>query len=140
MAVFHLNQSENKFSNISRTLKSILFNFSSVTLYRWPAKQTIPLSVLARNQTKGFWTWNLGVAGRGNGTREESWLEKGADKQLAWKHGQMRSTPETVAEKIGSSEEDWVKMSRHSSCFLEFSLVTHASVSPYMLSGMQSVA
>ena len=52
----------------------------SVTLYRWPAKQTIPLSVLARNQTKGFWTWNLGVAGRGNGTREESWLEKGADK------------------------------------------------------------
>ena len=28
----------------------------SVTVYRWPAKQTIPLSVLARNQTKGFWT------------------------------------------------------------------------------------
>ena len=27
-----------------------------VTLYWWPAKQTIPLSVLARNQTKGFWT------------------------------------------------------------------------------------
>ena len=25
-----------------------------VTLCRWPAKQTIPLSVLARNQTKGF--------------------------------------------------------------------------------------
>ena len=24
-------------------------------------------------------------------------------------------------------------MSRHSSCFVEFSLVTHASVSPYML-------
>ena len=51
-----------------------------VTLYRWPAKQTIPLSVLTRNQTKGFWIWNLGVAGRGNGTREESWLEKGADR------------------------------------------------------------
>ena len=27
-----------------------------------------------------------------------------------------------------------------SSSFVEFSLVTHASVSPYMLSGMQSVA
>ena len=27
-----------------------------VTLCGWPAKQTIPLSVLARNQTKGFWT------------------------------------------------------------------------------------
>ena len=58
-------------------------NHSVVTLCRWPAKQTIPLSVLARNQTKGFWTWNLGVARRGNGTQEESWLEKGADKQLA---------------------------------------------------------
>ena len=75
-----------------------------VTLYRWPAKQTIPLSVLARNQTKGFWTWNLGVAGRGNGTREESWLDKGAGRQLAWNHGQGQSTPDTVAEKIGTSE------------------------------------
>ena len=27
-----------------------------VALYGWPAKQTIPLSVLARNQTKDFWT------------------------------------------------------------------------------------
>ena len=25
-----------------------------VALYGWPAKQTIPLSVLARNQTKDF--------------------------------------------------------------------------------------
>ena len=41
-----------------------------VTLYRWPAKQTIPLSVLARNQTKGFWTWNLTVSGSGKGTRK----------------------------------------------------------------------
>ena len=41
-----------------------------VTLYRWPTKQTIPLSVLARNQTKGFWTWNLAVSGSGKGTRK----------------------------------------------------------------------
>ena len=27
-------------------------------------------------------------------------------RELAWNHGQMRSTPDTVAEKIGSSEED----------------------------------
>ena len=64
-----------------------------VTLYRWPAKQMIfgpeisPYPEVVR------------------GTKE-SWLEKGAGRQLAWKHGQMRSTPETVAEKIGSSEED----------------------------------
>ena len=70
-----------------------------VTLCGWPAKQTIPLSVLARNQTKGFWTWNLGVAGRGNGTREEIWLEKGADRELATGHGQGQSTPDTVAER-----------------------------------------
>ena len=36
------------------------------------------------------------------------------------------------AEKIGSSEEDRVKRCRHSSCFVEFSLVTHASVSLHM--------
>ena len=51
--------------------------------------------------------------------------------ELAWNHGQMRSTPETVAEKIGSSEEDWVKMSAFQ-LLVEFSLVTHASVSPHM--------
>ena len=72
------------------------------TICRWPAKQTIPLSVLARNETKGFWTWNLGVAGRGNGTREESWLEKGADKQLAT--GQQR----------GESAEDRIHRRRSS--------------------------
>ena len=49
---------------------------------------------------------------------------------------------EASQHEMGSSdsEEDRVKMSRHSSCFVEFSLVTHASVSLYMLSGMQSVA
>ena len=121
----------------------------TVTLYGWPAKQTIPLSVLARNQTKDFWTWNLAVSGSGKGTRKESWLDKGAERQLAtgqqrgesaeelaWNHGQGQSTPDTgavrPAEKIGSSEEDRVKRCRHSSCFVEFSLVTHASVSLHM--------
>ena len=107
-------------------------------------KQTIPLSVLARNQTKDFWTWNLAVSGSGKGTRKESWVEKGAERQLAtgqqrgesaeelaWNHGQMRSTPETVAEKIGSSEEEWVRMLAFQ-LLVEFSQVTHASFSPHM--------
>ena len=44
---------------------------------------------------------------------QRSWQELATGQQrgesaeeLAWNHGQMRSTPETVAEKIGSSEED----------------------------------
>ena len=46
---------------------------------------------------------------------------------------------ETSRQEIGSSdsEEDRVKMSRHSSCFVEVPLEIHASVSLYMLSGMQ---
>ena len=56
--------------------------------------------------------------------------------ELAWNHGRRQSTPDTgavrPAEKIGSSEEDRVKRCRHSSCFVEFSLVTHASVSLHM--------
>ena len=49
---------------------------------------------------------------------------------------------EASQHEMGSSdsEQDRIKMSRHSSCFVEFSLVTHASVSLHMLSGMQSVA
>ncbi len=105
-----------------------------------PPKQTIPLSVLARNQTKDFWTWNLAVSGSGKGTRmrvgwtkelRDSWRldsrEAGQQTELAWNHGEMRSTPETVADKIGSSEEDCVKRCQHSSCFVEFSLVTHTT-------------
>ena len=75
-----------------------------VTLCRWPAKQTIPLSVLARNQTKGFWTWNLGVAGRGNRTREESWLEKGADKELATGQQRDESAEDRVQRRRSSQD------------------------------------
>ena len=32
------------------------------------------------------------MSGSGNGTREESWLDKGADRQLATGHGQGQST------------------------------------------------
>ena len=74
---------------------------ATVTLCRWPAKQTIPLSVLARNQTKGFGNWNLGVAGRGNGTREESWLDKGADG--SWRRETERGSRQWTPEQRGEA-------------------------------------
>ena len=56
------------------------------------------------------------MAGRGNGTREESWLEKGADKRVgdgtrteAVDSG--HPSREARQHEIGSSEEDRVKMS-----------------------------
>ena len=113
-----------------------------VTLCGWPAKQTIPLSVLARNQTKGFWTWNLAVSRSVNGTRKESWLGKGA--HSSWRRDTDRGGRQWTSEQRG--EAAWhegpaiVKKiesrCRYSSCFVEFSLVIHASVSPYMLSEM----
>ena len=117
-----------------------------VTLCRWPAKQTIPLSVLARNQTKGFGleisAWPEVVTGR---EKRVGWTKEltGSWRRDTDKGSRLR-TPEqrgeSAWERVQDSEEDRVKMSRHSSCFVEFSLVTHASVSLYMLSGMQSVA
>ena len=117
-----------------------------------PPKQTIPLSVLARNQTKDSWTWNLAVSGSGKGTRmrvgwtkelagswrwdpdESSWW---LDSKESWRgtteRGSQHRTPETVAEKRGSShsEEDRLKLSAFE-LLVEFSLVTHASDSPHM--------
>ena len=112
-----------------------------VTLCRWPAKQTIPLSVLARNQTKGLgleispWPEVEGDA------RRES--DKGA--RRSWRRDTDRGSRQRKPERWDQSEEmgsrpvkeDRVKMSRHSSCFVEVSLVIHASVSLYMLSEMQ---
>ena len=88
---------------------------------------------------KGFWTWILAVTRSGRG--REKRVEKGADRQLATGHGQRRSTRdsrEARQHEMGSSdsEKDRVKICRHSSCFVEFSLVIHASVSPYVLSEM----
>ena len=75
--------------------------------------------------------WNHGqrqlATGQQRGESAEVW---------AWDHGQGQSTPDTGAvrptEKIGSSEEDRVKRCRHSSCFVEFLLVTHTSVNLHM--------
>ena len=96
---------------------------------------------------KGFWTWDFGGTGSGNGTREESWLDKGArgaigdgtrtdavdtgaERRIGSGHGSREAnrhghrSREANRQEIGSSdsEEDRVKMSRHSSFFVEFSL------------------
>ena len=105
-----------------------IFSRRDVTLCRWPAKQTIPLSVLARNQTKGFgleispWPKVEGDARRELVGKKEltgSW-RRDTDK------GSRQWTPEqrgeSARERVQTSEEDRVKMSRHSSCFVEFAL------------------
>ena len=111
-----------------------------VTLCRWSAKQTIPLSVLARNQTKGLDSrfrrdrncvrerernWKKGLR-EGVG---EGWREWPVDT------GQQRDQ----SDEIGSScsEGRPVKMSQHSSWVVEFSLEIYASVSLHMHKGMQ---
>ena len=124
-----------------------------------PPKQTIPLSVLARNQTKDSWTWNLAVSRSGKGTRmrvgwKRSWeavddgdpgeavgVGQQRGEQQSWRgttdRGSQHRTPEQRGEAAWDRvQRQWVKMSLHSSSLVEFSLVTHASVSPYMLSGM----
>ena len=71
----------------------------TVTLCRWPAKQTIPLSVLARNQTKGFvLEISAGpevVTGR---EKRVSW-KRSSRRQLATGHEQGQLTPDTGAER-----------------------------------------
>ena len=113
-----------------------------IALYGWP-EQTI-LCFRRETRQRIFGPEISPYPGVERGRKRElagqrSWQELATGQQrgesaeeLAWNHGQMRSTPETVAEKIGSSEEDRVKRCRHSCYFVEFSLVTYASVSPHM--------
>ena len=137
---FFFNFSANSFNFV--TISSLVT--WNVTVCRWSAKQTIPLSVLARNQTKGLdsrsWTWPE----VGKGTRVEE-LDKGTQRKAVG-DGRRRvavgqSTPDSrrdQSDEIGSSRSERrpVKMSQHSSWFVEFSLEIHASVS---LQEMQSV-
>ena len=63
----------------------------------------------------------------------------------SWRGTTDRGSRHRTPEQRGESDEresrpvkeDRVKMSRHSSCFVEVSLEIHASVSLYMLSEMQ---
>ena len=72
-----------------------------VTLCRWPAKQTIPLSVLVRNQTKGFGIEISPCPEVVTGHEKRvGWTKE--LRELATGHGQRRSTVDTRAERRGN--------------------------------------
>ena len=80
-------------------------NWDIVTLCRWPAKQTIPLSVLARNQTKGF------------GLEILVWPEEvtGREKRVGWRKELTRVGDRTRIDAVDSghsSREDRVQRRR----------------------------
>ena len=92
-----------------------------MTLFRGSAKQTIPLSVLARNQTKGF---GLEISTRlevGKGTPVGSW-KKELRRQLCSRH---RTAEETSRHEIGSrvSEGKIYSMSNKHEGFMNFNLL-----------------
>ena len=80
--------------------------------------------------------------GSGKGTRkrvDDATRQRGSwrrDSRQSWRGTTDRGSQHRTPEQRGEAAWDRVKMSLHSSSFVEFSLVTHASVSPYMLSGM----
>ena len=86
-------------------------------------------------QQRGSWRWTAGGRWRRD-LAESSWCWT-AERRAAesWRgttdRGSQHGTPETVGDKIGSSEEDRLKMSAFE-VLVEFSLVTHASDSPHM--------
>ena len=77
------------------------------------------------------------MAGQRSWQAVGDWTAERWDSKQSWHgttdRGSQHRTPETVAEKRGSShgEEDRLKMSAFE-LLVEFSLVTHASDSPYM--------
>ena len=112
---------------------------SYVTQCRWSAKQTIPLSVLVRNQTKGF---GLEISTRPEVGREGQWEVGPRNSEKAVSDGPSTlDSRETSRHERESrvSEGRPVKMSQHSSWVVEFSLEIHASDSLNMHKGMQSV-
>ena len=107
-----------------------------VTLRRWSAKQTIPLTVLARNQTKA-WARDLDATGSRKGTPVEVGKrnsKKAVGKEWPVDTGEqkwpvrMRESPVPVKE----DRSRWVGIP---SSFVEISLEIHASVSLHMHKG-----
>ena len=110
---------------------SIIFNYSTIVAL-WGQAAKADESVLARNQTKDSWTWNLAVSGSGKGTRERElttrprreqlvvgqereevggWRaeRQAAEEKLAWKNGGAVNTRHRNREarrQKGSSEEE----------------------------------
>ena len=108
-------------------------------------KQTIQLSVLARNQTKDSWTWNLAVSGSGKGTRERqltgdpeegSWRLDSREGSCGWTAERQAAESWRLdsrkARQHGIGSSDRSQDESDSSSIVEFSLVTHASDSPHM--------
>ena len=83
-----------------------IYMYVYVTLCRWPAKQTIPLSVLARNQTKG-----LDLKSRRDrkwkGTQEER-VGKGA-REGSWRGTTDKGSRHRTPEQRGESARDRVQ-------------------------------
>ena len=116
------------------------FSLRTVTLCRWSAKQTIPLFVLARNQTKAR-ARDLDASGSRKGRPEE--LDKGTHRrQLAKGDASGQSTPDSRSDQsacvspvpVREDRSRWVGIP---SSFVEISLEIHVSVSLHMHKGMQ---
>ena len=96
-----------------------------VTLCRWSAKQTIPLSVLARNQTKGLYSRSRRDR-KYVRERERNWtkgLREGVGE--GWREWPVDSGHrKDQSDEIGSSRSEGrrVKMSQQTSWVVEFSL------------------
>ena len=112
-----------------------------VTLCRLSTKQTIPCL---------FWHETRQRVLDPRSRRDQKWWGDASQRvrQRDWEVGSWQGTRteestrdsrETSRHERGSRpvKKDRVKMNRHSSCFVEVSLEIHASVSLYMLSGMQ---
>ena len=104
-----------------------------------PSRQ--PLCLFWRETRQKVWSRDLDATGSRKGTPVRSWTKERGE--FSWrratKKGSWQSTPDSrrdQSDEIGSSSSEGrpVKMSQHSSRFVEFSLEIHASVS---LQGMQ---
>ena len=85
------------FSHLSRFLRKIE-KCQCVTLCRWSAKQTIPLAILARNQTK-FWACDLDASG--SRKRRPGELDKGTERRQLAKGDASGSRHRTAERPVG---------------------------------------
>ena len=94
-----------------------------------------PYPEVGRGRERELTTRPGGEAVDGGPGREQLALDSREARRESWRgttdRGSKHRTPETVGDKIGSSEEDRLKMSAFE-VLVEFSLVTHASDSPHM--------
>ena len=112
---------------VSRQGRRFLCLFWRETRQRILGPEISPYPEVVRGrewELAGLRSWEQLATGRQGDWTAESW--RGTTDR-----GSQHRTPETVGDKIGSSEEDRLKMSAFE-VLVEFSLVTHASDSPHM--------